>query len=294
MQFIFGSIADNEVLNKITDEYDYIFHLACYHGNQSSINNPFADHKNNTITSLKLFDHIKSFKRLDKIVYAGAGCSVAEKMYGNAKATYEDSPVSLFQDSPYSISKIIGEMYGNYYFSQYGLRIVKARFQNIYGPREILGAGQWRGTKNTIWRNVVPTFIWKSLNGEQLPIENGGKASRDFIYVDDIVEGLILCALKGEPGEVFNLATGSEYRIIDLANLINSITGNKADLEFKPARSWDNSGNRYGAINKSQRLLGFISKTNIETGIKKTVAWTKENFEGIEQSIKKHEVFLRT
>ena len=79
MEFIFGSIADNGVLNKITDEYDYIFHLACYHGNQSSINNPFADHKNNTITSLKLFDHIKSFKRLDKIVYAGAGCSVAEK-----------------------------------------------------------------------------------------------------------------------------------------------------------------------------------------------------------------------
>ena len=85
------------------------------------------------------------------------------------------------------------------------------------------------------------------------------KSITRFLYVDDIVEGLILCALKGEPGEVF-LATGSEYRIIDLAKLINSITGNKANLEFKPARSWDNSGNRYGAINKSQRLLWIYFK----------------------------------
>ena len=80
-------------------------------------------------------------------------------------------------------------MYGNYYFTRYGLPFVKARFQNVYGPGEILGAGRWRGTLHTVWRNVTPTFIWKALHGEALPVENGGIASRDFIFVEDMARG---------------------------------------------------------------------------------------------------------
>ena len=116
------------------------------------------------------------------------------------RATAEDAPVSLFHDSPYSISKLIGEMYGNYYFSRYGLPFVRARFQNVYGPGEILGAGRWRGTPHTVWRNVTPTFVWKALHREALPVENGGIASRDFIFVEDIARGLIACAERGAPG----------------------------------------------------------------------------------------------
>ncbi len=76
---------------------------------------------------------------------------------------------------------------------QYNLPFIKARFQNIYGPREILGAGLWRGTPHTVWRNVVPTFIWKSIHGKALPLDNGGNASRDFIFIDDLVRGLAAC-----------------------------------------------------------------------------------------------------
>src|SRR3546814_3608647 len=68
------------------------------------------------------------------------------------------------------------------------ISLVKARFQNVYGPREVLGAGRWRGTPHTVWRNVAPTFIWKSLNGEALPLDNGGNASRDFIFVEDMAD----------------------------------------------------------------------------------------------------------
>ena len=163
VRFLFGSITDEKILHSLPDNLDYVFHLACYHGNQSSIADPLADHDNNTLTTLKLFDHIKYFKGLKKVVYAAAGCAVAEKTFDDAKPTPEDAPVSLFHDSPYSISKLVGEMYGNYYFQRYSLPFVKARFQNVYGPREILGAGRWRGTPHTVWRNVVPTFIWKSI-----------------------------------------------------------------------------------------------------------------------------------
>ena len=222
VNFIFGSVADDRVLAKLPDDLELVFHLACYHGNQSSIADPIADHDNNTITSLKLFDHLKESKNLKKIVYAAAGCAVAEKTFEDPTATSEDAPVSLFHDSPYSISKLVGEMYGNYFWNRHGLPFVKARFQNVYGPREILGAGSWRGTHHTVWRNVIPTFIWKSLQGEALPLDNGGNASRDFIFVKDMARGLVACAQKGEPGEAYNLASGAETTIGDLANLINA------------------------------------------------------------------------
>ena len=226
VHFIEGSIADDAVLAKLPATLDYVFHLACYHGNQSSIADPLADHDNNTITSLKLFERLGACKGLRKVVYAAAGCAVAKKTRDEPAATSEDAQVELFHDSPYSISKLVGEMYGNYFFRRSGLPFVKARFQNVYGPREILGAGRWRGTPHTVWRNVTPTFVFKSLHGEALPLINGGQDGRDFIYVGNLCRGLCSCAARGEPGEAYNLGTGVETRIFDLAVAINTLTGN--------------------------------------------------------------------
>lgn len=292
VHFIFGSIAEDKTLNQLPDDLQVVFHLACYHGNQSSIADPLADHDNNTITTLKLFEHIKGFKKLEKVVYAAAGCAVAEKTFDDATATPEDAPVSLFHDSPYSISKLVGEMYGNYYLMRYGLPFVKARFQNVYGPREILGAGSWRGTVHTVWRNVIPTFIWKSLQGEALPLDNGGNASRDFIFVEDMARGLVACAEKGLPGEAYNLASGVETSIGDLAGHINEITGNSTPVNLRPARDWDRSGKRFGATEKSREKLGFQCEVGIVEGLKRTIEWTKNNQEKIESCMERHSYFM--
>jgi UDP-glucose 4-epimerase len=297
VQFVLGSIADDAVLRLLPHDFDVVFHLACYHGNQSSIADPLADHDNNSLTSLKLFEHVKrdgvGDGRLQKIVYAAAGCAVAEKTFDDARPTTEDAPVSLFHDSPYSISKLIGEMYGNYYFQRYGMPFVKARFQNVYGPREILGAGRWRGTLHTVWRNVTPTFIWKSMHGEALPLENGGNAGRDFIFVEDIVRGLVACAEHGRPGEAYNLASGIETSIADLARMINAITGNRTPVHLLPARDWDRSGRRYGSTEKSRTELGFEATTPMEEGLRRTIEWTIENRAQIERAIAAHDVFMR-
>ena len=166
---------------------------------------------------------------------------------------------------------------------------MKARFSNVYGPREILGAGHWRGTIHTVWRNVTPTFIWRSLNGEALPLDNGGNASRDFIFVEDMARGLMACALKGDSGEVYNLATGKETSILELANIINEFTGNKASLDLKPAREWDRSGKRFASTDKAKKELGFQSNVDIRQGLKKTVEWTKVNAMLIKNNITKHD-----
>ena len=290
--FIKGSAADQRTLEKLPNEIDYIWHLACYHGNQSSIADPIADHENNNVTSLRLFDYLSSRSNISKVVYAAAGCAVAEKTYGDAAATDEDAPVSLFHDSPYSISKLVGEMYGNFYFRQHDLPFVRARFQNVYGPREILGAGEWRGTPATVWRNVTPTFIWKSLNGEALPLDNGGQVSRDFIFVEDIARGLIACALNGQPGEAYNIASGRETTIAELAMKINALTGNSTPVDMKPARDWDRSGRRFGSTEKSRREIGFEAEVLIDEGLQRTVEWTKANSALIETRIRKHDYFI--
>jgi len=288
VELIEGSIADDVVLTRLGDEFDYVFHLATYHGNQSSIANPLADHDNNLITTLKLYEHLKGFRRPRKVVYAASGCTLAPHTFDHAEATAEDGPVPLELDSPYQISKVVGEFYSVYYHSQHGLPTVRARFQNVYGPGEILGGGQWRGTPATVWRNVTPTFVYRALKQLSLTVENGGVATRDFIYVEDIVRGLLLCAAAGKPGDVYNLASGVETSILELAKLVNELTGSPAPLDFRPPRAWDHSGKRFGSTEKAKRMLGFEAGTMLREGLERTIAWTREHLPLIDRCIGKH------
>lgn len=292
VKLVSGPITSDRILAELDDDLDYAYHLACFHGNQSSIHDPLMDHDNNTLTTLKLFERLKDIKSLKKVVYSAAGCAVAAKTFDGATATTEEAPVSLFHDSPYSISKLVGEMYGNYYFTRHGLPFVKARFQNVYGPGEILGAGRWRGTPATVWRNVTPTFIWKSLHGEALPVENGGIATRDFIFVEDMARGLMACGLKGEPGEIYNLGSGAEISIRELAERINAATGNATPIALTPARDWDRSGQRFASTDKAREKLGFVAQVPHEEGVRRTVEWTKANRATVLRCMTQHVHFV--
>ncbi|MBK9270424.1 MAG: NAD-dependent epimerase/dehydratase family protein [Saprospiraceae bacterium] len=293
VEFIQASIADDAVLHRLYEVgVDFIFHLATYHGNQSSIHDPIADHNNNLITSIKLFDKFKNDARVQKIVYSAAGCAVAEKLVTEASATVEEDIVSLKMDSPYSISKIVGEFYAVYYHKQHQTPIVRARFQNVYGPGEVLGAGQWRGTPATVWRNVTPTFVYKALNGMALQLENAGSGSRDFIFVEDIVYGLIACAEFGTAGEVYNLASGKETTIKEWAELILDLTESSSHLEILPKRDWDTSIKRFGSTVKSKEQLHFEAKTQAVEGLRKTIQWTEANMEFIQKCMDKHKGHL--
>jgi UDP-glucose 4-epimerase len=126
------------------------------------------------------------------------------------------------------------------------------------------------------------------LHGEALPVENGGVASRDFIYVEDMARGLMACALSGEPGEIYNLASGAETSILDLAKRVNSITGNKTPIALAPARDWDKSGQRFGDPAKAREKLGFVASVAHEDGTSRTVEWTRKNRERILGCMRNH------
>ena len=290
--FINGSAAQIETLMSIKGKVDEVYQLACFHGNQSSIALPFEDFENGLKTTLVSLEWVKRYHSDAKVVYSGAGCAVAEKTWNDPDPVLEIDTVNLQHDSPYSISKITGEMYCKYYVAQHGLDVVRVRFQNVYGPREILGAGIWRGTEHTIWRNVIPTFIFKALTGEILHVYGGGKSTRDFIYVKDIVRGIILASKFGIKGQVYNLASGQETNIKYLAETIIDLTNSSSRINISPAREWDRSGRRVGNPEKSKNILGFESNIELLTGIIETIEWTTSNTQAIKSAIHQHDTSL--
>jgi UDP-glucose 4-epimerase len=285
---IVGSGSNVEVLNRIQKPIDFFYQLACFHGNQSSISRPLDDFENGLKTTLMCLDWVSKNQPNLRFVYSGAGCAVAEKTWDSPAPVLEIDSTALSHDSPYSISKITGEMYCIYFWKQFNIDVIRVRFQNVYGPGEILGAGQWRGNINTIWRNAIPTFIWKALNSDEIEIYGGGVASRDFIYVEDLATGVIAAATKGKSGEVYNLATEVETSIIDVVSVIVRETKSESKIIDKPKRSWDNSGRRFGSKEKSRRSIGFEATTAITEGLEKTIAWTVDNRDEIANTIRKH------
>ena len=288
VQFIEGSAADSRTLEKISRKVDFVYQLACFHGNQSSIARPLDDLENGLKTTLVTLEWVKQNHPAARVLYSGAGCAVAEKTWGNPNSVAEIDFVQLAHDSPYSISKITGEMYCLYYANQENIDVVRVRFQNVYGPREILGAGIWRGTDNTLWRNVIPTFVYKALNNHDIDIFSAEHASRDFTYVEDVAHAVVLAALNAKTGSLFNIASGQEVKIFDLLELIMKKTSSGSHINYFNRRSWDNSGRRIGEGSKIARELGFKPKTSLDFGIDQTIKWTQSNLGIIHLAIDKH------
>jgi nucleoside-diphosphate-sugar epimerase len=185
--------------------------------------------------------------------------------------------VSLHLDTPYQIHKLLGELYCNYFHNYYGLPVAIARYFNVYGPGEVPGK----------YRNVIPNFIWWALHKKPLPITGTGEETRDFTFVEDIVEGTLRIGVVREAvGEAINLASETETRVIDLANWIDELTGNESEVVFRPKRDWDKVVKRKASIEKAAKILGYQPKTEIKTGLKKTYKWISENKDQIEQVAK--------
>jgi UDP-glucose 4-epimerase len=240
-----------------------VFHLAAFFANQNSVDHPADDLHTNGLGTLTTLLWAKQ-NRAKRLVYASAGCSIAG--HGLEQAIREDMPVSLHLDTPYQITKALGEFYCNYFHP--ALPTVRARFFNSYGPGEVPGR----------YRNVIPNFIWCALNDEPLVITGTGEETRDFIYVDDLVDGLVRLALTpAAAGDAFNLGTALQTRVIDLARMIIDACSSNSKVEYAPRRSWDKSLHREADISHARGVLGFSPSVRVADGIAATVRWFREN-----------------
>jgi nucleoside-diphosphate-sugar epimerase len=182
--------------------------------------------------------------------------------------------MSLNLSTPYQITKMLGELYGNFFHNHYQMDVVKPRFFNSYGPGEIPGQ----------YRNVIPNFIYWAMKGQPLPITGTGEETRDFTYVGDIVDGLLAAGrLPGIAGSEFNLASGVETRIVDLAYMINNATGNPAGITYSERRKWDTKPRLLASIDHARELIGYEPQTNFTDGLERTIQWFKNNWDRIEK-----------
>lgn len=270
VRFVKADVCDLPRLS-IEAEAPLVFHLAAFFANQNSVDHPADDlHTNGlgTLTALAWAERA----RARRVVYASAGCSIAgHNVDGPVR---EDMPVSLHLDTPYQITKALGEFYCNYFLPRVGT--VRCRFFNSYGPGEVPGR----------YRNVIPNFIRLALRGEPLVITGTGEETRDFIYVDDLVHGLRLAGQEPQAhGEAFNLGTGIETPVLALAETILRATKSRSRIEHAPRRSWDRSLRRQADIGKARRVLRFEPAVKLEEGIGRTVEWFREHAPQIEAAV---------
>jgi len=270
--FVEGDILDEVKLKRVFFERPQIvFHLAAFFANQNSVDHPERDLLVNGMGTLRLLEY-SLLAGVNRFVYASSGCSI----YGSeSPLPLREEFMSMHLSTPYQITKMLGELYCNFFLNHYGLKVVKPRFFNSYGPGEVPGQ----------YRNVIPNFIYWAMKGLPLPITGTGEETRDFTYVGDIVDGLLRAGvMESAVGQEFNLASGKETRILDLAHMINEAIGNKAGISFAQRRKWDTKNRLLASIDRARQLIGYEPKVTFEEGIKHTIQWFRQNWEKIDSS----------
>jgi UDP-glucose 4-epimerase len=270
--FVEGDLLDEVRLKRVFFERPrVVFHLAAFFANQNSVDHPERDLMVNGMGTLRLLEY-SVFTGVERFVYASSGCSI----YGSsAPLPLKEEFMSMHLSTPYQITKMLGELYCNFFHNHYALKVVKPRFFNSYGPGEVPGQ----------YRNVIPNFIYWAMQGQPLPITGTGEETRDFTYVEDIVDGLLRAgAMESAIGQEFNLASGVETRIIDLARMINETTANEAGITFTQRRKWDTKPRLLASVDRARELIGYHPSTPFEEGLQHTIQWFDDNWDRIEAS----------
>jgi len=275
VQFIQGSVVDQNELKRVFNlKPTVVFHLAALFANQNSLDYPEKDLEVNGLGILRTLQFASMSGKIERFVYASSGCSI----YGcNGKLPLTEDQVSLSHTTPYQITKMLGELYCNFFYHQYGLPIVNTRFFNSYGPGEIPGQ----------YRNVIPNFIYWALLGKPLVITGNPHASRDFSWVYDLVDALLRSGYYKEAvGQAYNLSGGKEIEIGSLAKKIVEYLSSKSEIIVGSKRKWDTKDRLLASTEKASKLIGFKPSMDFDKGLKLTIDWMKENFNAIKQSAK--------
>lgn len=269
--FVQGSVADDVSLKRVFAlGPSIVFHLAAFFANQNSVDYPQKDLMTNGLGTLLMLQY-SQMCRVERFIYASSGCSI----YGSqAPLPLKEEFISMHLTSPYQITKMLGELYGNFFHHHYDLPVVKTRFFNSYGPGEVPGQ----------YRNVIPNFIYRALLGLPLPFTGQGGETRDFTYVLDIVDALLRAGyIERAIGTEMNIASGVETNIFKMAGNINELTGNKAGIVRAQPRKWDTKKRLLASIDRAREVLGYEPKMSFDEGLGVTIQWFKDNWEDIKR-----------
>lgn len=259
IRIVEGDILDITVVAEM-GAHDAVVHLAAQTGVPGSIANPRRDCELNIVGTLNLLEacrHAGKQGAMPRLVFASSNAPLGRQ---KPPATEDKAPLPI---SPYGASKLAAEGYCLAYHGSWGLPTVVLRFGNVYGP--------YSAHK----KSVVAKFISEVLRGQPITIDGDGQQTRDFIYVDDLCGALLKAVRSTISGEIFQIATGVETSISELAEIVRQVVAPNLRIEHGPARQGDIRKN-YSSIAKAGRLLGWRPVTDIREGVSRTWRWFRE------------------
>ncbi len=260
-ELIEGDIRDLEVVKKAMKDVDYCLHQAALSSVERSIREPIPTTETNIRGTLNVFIAAKETK-IKRVVFSSSSSIYGGGSLGEAIPLGEPNPLS-----PYAVTKLVGEHYGRLFFRLHGLDVITLRYFNVFGPHQ---------DPESEYAAVIPRFIRAALKNEQPFIYGDGEQSRDFTYVDNVVEANMLAVnTKNKAGgENFNIATSSSITVNKLWGLISGQIQKNIKPVFMPPRKGDVK-HSLADISKAKEKLGYSVKVDFETGLAKTIEYFK-------------------
>lgn len=265
IDFVEGDLADAQVCERVVDGVTYVLHQAAIPSVQRSIRDPVATNRANVTATLNLLESCRA-RGVARVV-----CAASSSAYGNTAVLpkQEDMPANPL--SPYALQKFVAEAYARMYHQLFGLETVSLRYFNVFGPSQ---------DPQSEYSAVIPKFIDKLLKGETVTIFGDGEQSRDFTYVDNVVDANLLAIIaKGAGGNVCNIGCGTRISLNQLVALLGKIIGKKAKVNYRPARLGDVRDSQ-ADISRAKSLLQYSPQISIEDGLRKTVDWFRAHRSG--------------
>lgn len=253
-----GSVTDSAALGKAMRGVDYVLHQAALPSVPRSIQDPLESHEAAATGTLKvlLAAHEAQVKR---VVYAGSSSA-----YGDIQGDFKRENMPPEPLSPYAAVKLAGENYCRVFYHTYGLQTVVLRYFNVFGPRQ---------DPTSQYSAVIPLFIAKMIDDVRPTIYGDGTQSRDFTYVDNVVQGnLLACAAEKAAGEVINMACGQSVTLCDLVDLLNEMLDKHIEPVFVAPRVGD-IWRSQADIDKARQLLDYAPEVSFQDGLKRTLEW---------------------
>ena len=258
-----GTIIDLATVQSACVGVDYVIHLAARTSVPKSVKDPLETNRVNIDGTLNVLVAARDAK-VRRFVYAASSSAYGETPTLPKIESMQPEPIS-----PYGVTKFVGELYAQVFGRVYGLENASVRYFNVFGPRQ---------DPTSQYSGVLSRFMLAILKGEPLVIYGDGEQSRDFTYIDNVVdETLRACEAAGASGKVFNGGTGARITLNEVAKLLEKIAGKKIQTQYDPPRAGDIRDSQ-ADISLARKILAYEPSVLFEEGLQRTWEWYKGAF----------------
>ena len=255
-----GDTRDLSTVARAMQGVQFVLHQAALRSVPKSLKHPAEYHAVNVTGTLNILLAARD-AGVRRVVLASSS-----SIYGESQQLPQREDQPVMPVSPYAVTKLMGEQYCQLFAKAYGLETVSLRYFNVFGPRQSL---------ENEYAVVIPRFIVSLLKGESPPIHGDGRQSRDFTYIDNVVAAnLLACQATGASGQVFNVACGEHYSVLDLFHAVQQLLNVSLPPNHTPTRPGD-VRHTCADISRTQHVLGYRVQQDFTEGLQRTTAWFK-------------------